>query len=110
MCIRDSFTSDKVLNVCQSLYEGKGKGGYITYPRTDSVYLEESLTDKASQTLNLSLIHIFNFFDNKICEDATFCVDSHKSYMGIKDKLNIELKQVPRGKSMIDVYKRQLAG
>ena len=46
------FTSDKVLSVCQSLYEGKGKGGYITYPRTDSVYLEESLTDKASQTLN----------------------------------------------------------
>ena len=46
------FTSDRVLNVCQSLYEGKGKGGYITYPRTDSVYLEESLTDKASQTLN----------------------------------------------------------
>ena len=46
------FTSDKVLNVCQSLYEGKGKGVYITYPRTDSVYLEESLTDKASQTLN----------------------------------------------------------
>lgn len=38
--------------MCQSLYEGKGKGGYITYPRTDSVYLEESLTDKASQTLN----------------------------------------------------------
>ena len=46
------FTSDKVLSVCQSRYEGKGKGGYITYPRTDSVYLEESLTDKASQTLN----------------------------------------------------------
>ena len=46
------FTSDKVLSVCQSLYEGKGKGGYITYPRTDSVYLVESLTDKASQTLN----------------------------------------------------------
>ena len=51
---------------------------------------------------------IVNFFDNKICEDATFCVDSHKSYMGIKDKLNIELKQVPRGKSMIDsVYHLQ---
>ena len=46
------FTSDKVLNVCQSLYEGKGKGGYITYPRTDSVYLEESLVSKASDTLN----------------------------------------------------------
>ena len=51
---------------------------------------------------------IVNFFDDKICEDATFCVDSHKSYMGIKDKLNIELKQVPRGKSMIDsVYHLQ---
>ena len=51
---------------------------------------------------------IVNFFDNKICEDATFCVDSHKSYIGIKDKLNIELKQVPRGKSMIDsVYHLQ---
>ena len=46
------FTSDKVLSVCQSLYEGKGKGGYITYPRTDSVYLEESLVNKTSDTLN----------------------------------------------------------
>ena len=47
-----NFTSDKVLTVCQSLYEGKGKGGYITYPRTDSVFLEESLVDKTSDTLN----------------------------------------------------------
>ncbi|WP_419750160.1 DNA topoisomerase [Terrisporobacter petrolearius] len=46
-----NFTSDKVLSVCQSLYEGKGKGGYITYPRTDSIYLEESLVDKTAQTL-----------------------------------------------------------
>ena len=45
------FTSDKVLSVCQSLYEGKGKGGYITYPRTDSIYLEESLVDKTAQAL-----------------------------------------------------------
>lgn len=47
-----NFTSDKVLSVCQSLYEGKGKGGYITYPRTDSIYLEESLTGKISDTLS----------------------------------------------------------
>ena len=47
-----NFTSDKVLSVCQSLYEGKGKGGYITYPRTDSIYLEESLATKVSQTLD----------------------------------------------------------
>lgn len=47
-----SFTSDKVLSVCQSLYEGKGSGGFITYPRTDSMYLEESLVSKAEKTLN----------------------------------------------------------
>lgn len=47
-----NFTSDKVLSVCQSLYEGKGKGGYITYPRTDSIYLEESLASKVSQALD----------------------------------------------------------
>ena len=45
------FTSDKVLSVCQSLYEGNGKGGYITYPRTDSIYLEESLVGKTADTL-----------------------------------------------------------
>ena len=48
-----SFTSDKVLSICQSLYEGKGKGGYITYPRTDSIYLEESLAPKVEKTLNI---------------------------------------------------------
>lgn len=46
-----NFTSDKVLKVCQSLYEGKGKGGFITYPRTDSVFLEESLAPKVKKTL-----------------------------------------------------------
>lgn len=51
---------------------------------------------------------IINFFDNKIFEEATFCVDLHKSYVGIKDKLNIELKQVFRRKSIIDsVYHLQ---
>ena len=35
---------------------------------------------------------IVSFFDN----------NSHKSYIGIKDTLNIESKQVPRGKSVID--------
>ena len=34
------WTSDKVLKVAQSLYEKK----YITYPRTASVVLEESLS------------------------------------------------------------------
>lgn len=41
------WTSDKVLKVAQSLYEKK----YITYPRTASVVLEESLQDKAMKVL-----------------------------------------------------------
>lgn len=41
------FTSDKVLKVAQSLYEKK----YITYPRTASSVLDESLVDKAKKVL-----------------------------------------------------------
>ena len=59
-----NFTSDKVLSICQSLYEGKGKGGYITYPRTDSIYLEESLVPKVSQTLDK--IKVGLPYENKI--------------------------------------------
>ncbi|MBD1381764.1 type IA DNA topoisomerase [Metabacillus arenae] len=42
------WTSDKVLKVAQSLYEKK----YITYPRTASVVLEETLTGKAAKVLD----------------------------------------------------------
>lgn len=42
------WTSDKVLKVAQSLYEKK----FITYPRTSSIALEESLKDKAKKVLN----------------------------------------------------------
>ena len=59
-----NFTSDKVLSVCQSLYEGNGKGGYITYPRTDSIYLEESLASKVSQTLDKLKVGLE--YENKI--------------------------------------------
>lgn len=43
------WTSDKVLNVAQALYEKK----HITYPRTASFVLEESLTGKAEEVLKL---------------------------------------------------------
>jgi len=43
------WTSDKVLKVAQSLYEKK----YITYPRTSSVVLEESLVDRAAKVLGI---------------------------------------------------------
>lgn len=42
------WTSDKVLKVAQSLYEKK----YITYPRTASIALEESLVGRAERVLN----------------------------------------------------------
>lgn len=42
------WTSDKVLKVAQALYEKK----FITYPRTASLALEESLKDRAKKVLN----------------------------------------------------------
>ena len=42
------WTSDKVLKVAQSLYEKK----FITYPRTGSVALEESLKDRTKKVLD----------------------------------------------------------
>ena len=39
------WTSDKVLKVAQSLYEKK----FITYPRTGSIALEESLVDRTKK-------------------------------------------------------------
>lgn len=43
------WTSDKVLKVAQSLYEKK----FITYPRTGSVALEESLKDRTKKVLDV---------------------------------------------------------
>lgn len=42
------WTSDKVLKVAQSLYEKK----FITYPRTGSMALEESLVDRAKNVID----------------------------------------------------------
>jgi DNA topoisomerase III len=42
------WTSDKVLSTAQALYEKK----FITYPRTESVALEESLAERAEKVLS----------------------------------------------------------
>ena len=42
------WTSDKVLKVAQSLYEKK----FITYPRTASLVLEESLKERTEKVLD----------------------------------------------------------
>ena len=43
------FTAAKVLKIAQSLYEKQ----YITYPRTASIALDESLVNKAEKVLNV---------------------------------------------------------
>lgn len=73
------WTSDKVLKVAQSLYEKK----YITYPRTASVVLEESLVDKASKVLDnlkqgLPFVDEINFMKSKRVFDNSK-VESHSA-------------------------------
>lgn len=73
------WTSDKVLKVAQSLYEKK----YITYPRTASVVLEESLVDKASKVLDnlkqgLPFADEINFMKSKRVFDNSK-VESHSA-------------------------------
>ena len=63
----------------------RGKGGFITYPRTDSIYLEESLASKAEQTLNrikenLPYKDKIKFTKTKRVFDSSK-VDSHSAIM-----------------------------
>ncbi|MCQ5075649.1 DNA topoisomerase, partial [Alistipes shahii] len=48
----EGWSSDKVLKIAQKLYENK----LITYPRTDSVYLDETLKENMSMVLNIHKI------------------------------------------------------
>ncbi|MBE6068514.1 MAG: type IA DNA topoisomerase [Clostridium lundense] len=73
------WTSDKVLKVAQSLYEKK----FITYPRTGSVALEESLKDKTRKVLDtlkkgLAYENQIKFVDNKRIFDNSK-VESHSA-------------------------------
>lgn len=73
------WTSDKVLKVAQSLYEKK----FITYPRTGSVALDESLKEKTKKVLEvskngLSYEEQIKFVDNKRIFDNSK-VESHSA-------------------------------
>lgn len=73
------WTSDKVLKVAQSLYEKK----FITYPRTGSMALDESLKDKTRKVLEivkqgLSYEDKVKFIDNKRIFDNSK-VESHSA-------------------------------
>ncbi|MGB3368501.1 MAG: DNA topoisomerase, partial [Acidaminobacteraceae bacterium] len=80
----NGWTSDKVLKVAQELYEKK----IITYPRTSSVALDESLVEKTKKVLN---VHKKNFkyedeikftsskrvFDNKKVESHSAIIPTY---------------------------------
>lgn len=73
------WTSDKVLKVAQGLYEKK----FITYPRTGSVALDESLKDKTKKVFEvakngLSYEEQIKFVDNKRIFDNSK-VESHSA-------------------------------
>lgn len=73
------WTSDKVLKVAQSLYESK----FITYPRTGSLALEESLKEKTERVLNMLKVGLpyeegIKFVDNKRIFDNSK-VESHSA-------------------------------
>ncbi len=106
------WTSDKVLKVAQSLYEKK----FITYPRTASVVLEESLVDKAAKVLaslktGLSYENEIHFtklkrvFDNAKVEShsaiiptylipKTLTIDEEKVYTAIKNRFIMQFMPV----------------
>ena len=75
------WTSDKVLKVAQTLYEQK----LITYPRTGSVALEESLKEKTQNVLNKHKIGLpfeekIKFKDSKRIFDNSK-VEGHSAIM-----------------------------
>ncbi|WMJ79933.1 DNA topoisomerase [Clostridium sp. MB40-C1] len=75
------WTADKVLKVAQSLYEKK----HITYPRTESTALEESIKDKAKNVLE-TLKKDLPFKDEIVFNDSTKVfnnkkVESHSAIM-----------------------------
>ena len=73
------WTSDKVLKVAQSLYEKK----FLTYPRTGSICLEESLKDKTKKVLEALKVGLpyenqLKFTDSKRIFDNSK-VESHSA-------------------------------
>ena len=75
----NGWTSDKVLKVAQSLYEKK----FITYPRTGSIALEESLKERALKVLEVHKKGLpyedkIKFVDNKRIFDNSK-VESHSA-------------------------------
>lgn len=82
----EGWSSDKVLKIAQKLYENK----LITYPRTDSVYLDETLKENMSMVLNIHKIEsqyaeMLQFKDTKRIFNSEK-VESHSAITITKEK------------------------
>lgn len=89
------WTSDKVLKVAQSLYEKK----FITYPRTGSICLEESLVDRTKKVLEtlkkdlpyeneIKFVKNKRVFDNSKVESHSAIVPTYVKPSGLsKDEM-----------------------
>ncbi|NLZ35426.1 MAG: type IA DNA topoisomerase [Clostridiales bacterium] len=106
------WTSDKVLKVAQSLYEKK----FITYPRTASVVLEESLEGRARKVLDnlkkglryekeIKFVKSKRIFDNSKVESHSAIIptyitpnnlttDEEKVYTAIKNRFIMQFMPV----------------
>ncbi|OKL35683.1 type IA DNA topoisomerase [Domibacillus mangrovi] len=106
------WTSDKVLKVAQSLYEKK----FITYPRTSSVALEESLVSKTAKVLEtltedlpykneIKFVKSKRIFDNSKVESHSaivptylkpkkLTIDEEQVYTAIKNRLIMQFMPV----------------
>ncbi|MFP3721032.1 type IA DNA topoisomerase, partial [Niallia circulans] len=106
------WTADKVLKVAQSLYEKK----YITYPRTASIALEESLIAKTQKVVNLlaadlpfknevKFVPSKRIFDNKKVESHSAIIPTYvlpkklsqeeeQVYVAIKNRLLMQFMPV----------------
>ncbi len=92
----NGWTSDKVLKVAQSLYEKK----FITYPRTGSVVLEESLEEKIAKVLgtikkglpyedDIKFVKSKRVFDNSKVESHSAIVPTYMKPKGLSEDENI---------------------
>lgn len=106
------WTSDKVLKVAQSLYEKK----FITYPRTSSIALEESLVSKTAKVVEtlsedlpykneIKFVKSKRVFDNSKVESHSAIVptyvkpkkltmDEEQVYTAIKNRLIMQFMPV----------------
>ena len=95
------WTSDKVLKVAQSLYEKK----FITYPRTGSMALEESLVDRAKNVLEkikiglpyeeeIKFIKSKRVFDNSKVESPSAIIPTYIKPTNLSDDEKIVYQAV----------------